>query len=120
MSNHPYHIALIGSKNSMNDTIAEIVDSQDDLKVFTFENSQQLNASKIKPNAIIANLSTLPGKSHQILKTVKEQNDDCSIIAIHFFKDLKIINALKKEGADLYLNAEMNEDELLKAIRSVI
>lgn len=112
-------ILLIGKNSSFNNTIAEIVGSQQDLSITHLRDLKELELYSLIPDAIITNLITLNGESKTILHSIKLKFPDCPVLALHYHTDSRIIEGILKAGADKYMSQDMTEDNLLSTLRNL-
>ncbi len=119
MIKHNSQILLIGKNSSFNNTIAEIVGSQQDLIITHLEDLHQLEIYSLIPDAIITNLITLNGESKAILHSIKLKFPDCPVLALHYHTDSMIIEGILRAGADKYMSQDVTEDDLLSTLRSL-
>ncbi|WP_312329713.1 MULTISPECIES: response regulator transcription factor [unclassified Sphingobacterium] len=72
------------------------------------------------PMVLLLDINLPDANGIDLVKGLKENNNDLKIIAFSVHNEFAVINSILKEGADAYLQKNANGDEILTAISDVI
>ncbi len=110
-------VVLVGKATSLNQSITEIINEQDDMKAFQVESLDVLNERPQIPQIVILDLISTPGSVKSKVDRARKLSGKSLIITVHHYSEPSLIRAIKNQGADIYLGADMSEEELLSAVR---
>lgn len=75
--------------------------------------------SELNPDLILVDLSSSIRNSRDFVRRVRQQHPSAPIVALHFYKDLALINEILQAGATAYLLVNTSTTELKNAISNI-
>jgi len=123
MKENVISIVLLGDNTSINQTIMEIIREQEDMSVERWPVNTLENQLKNRDNGeidiLVLDLLTISRNIIKMIEYLAEKQIFNSILAIHIYKNKRLVTPLLKAGATGYLQADTGEEEILKAVTSL-
>jgi len=114
---------IIGNNQSINQAFSELMNEElacsfsfiDPCRVHNKKTPAELNA-----DLIFIDLSSAINDSRDFVKNVRRLKPETPIIALHFYKDMALIEEIMQAGASAYLLVNTSSSELNNAIENIL
>jgi DNA-binding NarL/FixJ family response regulator len=115
---------IIGDNQSINQAFSELLNEDLDcsctFRETTVCHPNQLNQSEISADLILVDLSSSIRNSRNFVRKMRVLHPETPIIALHFYKDVSLIQEIIEAGASAYLLVNTSSSELKNAVCSVL
>ena len=116
------NILLLGKNSSITDTVKEMLQSIDGWSVsFNVELSPfppSLSSEPSEYDVLVANLEDFNTSPIPFIKEINNRYPKTPLLIIHSYNNKKLIIPMLTAGAMGYIQNEMSEDDLFKAVRN--
>lgn len=116
-------ILLLGKSSTITQTIKAMLQSVEEWTVTSNVELTQYPQSKSeepsKYDVLIANLEDFNTSPIPLIKEIRKHYPDSPLLIIYFYNDKELIVPMLTAGATGYLQHEMSEEDLFKAVSTV-
>jgi len=115
---------IIGDNQSINQAFSELLNDELECSCTFRETSvyhpRKFTTMDVSADLILIDLSSSIRNSREFVKKVRSLQPKTPLIALHFYKDLSLIEEIIEAGASAYLLVNTSSSELKNAICTVL
>lgn len=123
MNKSTMNVLLVGRDTSTNNVISEILEAQNDISFRFWPTKDVINKLYHEAagfiDVLIADLPSFSESAPKAIKKLASIESVLAVLAIHIYTSSSLVDVLLDAGAAGYLTQDTNEEELLKALRSI-